>query len=58
MPTIDKGKFNVEGYGVSQICIDPKADVFLVMETGGKTYLISTPSQAETEQIYYWITDF
>lgn len=57
METIDKGKFSVEGYGVCQICIDPGADAFLVMETDKKTYMISTPSPAETEQIYQWIED-
>lgn len=55
MDTIDKGKFSVEGYGVCQICIDPGADTFLVMETDEKTYMISTPSSEETEQIYQWI---
>lgn len=57
MATIDKGKFAVEGYGVCIICVDPRADAFLVLKTDGETYLISTLSKAETEQIYRWIQD-
>lgn len=55
MDTVDKGKFSVEGYGTCRICLDPRADAFLVLVTADKTYLISTSSTEETEHIYQWV---
>lgn len=55
MDTVEKGEFAVAGYGVCRICIDPQAAAFLVLKTAKDTYLISTPSKGETEQIYRWL---
>lgn len=55
METVDKGRFTVKGYGACRICLDPRADAFLVLRTKDHTYLISTASKAETERIYQWI---
>ncbi len=55
LAVLNKGKFKVTGYGVCEICLDPRADAFLVLKTKEKTYLISTPAKGETEQIYRWL---
>ncbi|HMM06681.1 MAG TPA: DUF5808 domain-containing protein [Clostridiales bacterium] len=55
LATVEKGKFSVRGYGVCEVCLDPRAGAFLVLKTGEKTYLISTPATGETEQIYRWL---
>lgn len=55
LATVDKGTFAVTGYGVCEICLDPRATAFLVLKTAEKTYLISTPTKGEAEQIYHWL---
>lgn len=56
--TVKKGRFTVTGYGVCEICVNPRADVFLLLKTEEKTYLISTSAKTETEQVYRWLRRF
>lgn len=42
MDTVYKGKFRVDGYDTCMLCLDPRADSFVVISTeDGKTYIFS-----------------
>lgn len=48
MENLLKGSFTVKGIGPAELCLNPNAEEFLVLETAEKTYLFSgEPGQAE-----------
>lgn len=48
---LEKGNYNVRGYGSCRICMDRRDPVILVLETEEETYLISFESKAEAEAV-------
>ena len=55
--TFLQGKFRVEGYGVCDLCLNPEAPPFLLLETAEKTWLLGTESEAEARAIYAELTE-
>lgn len=51
MTYIDKGIFNVDGYGRCRICIDRRDPFFLVMMTADETYIFSVATQKDVETV-------
>ena len=55
--TFLQGKFRLEGYGVCELCLNPEAPPFLLLETAEKTWLLGTESEAEARAIYAELTE-
>ena len=47
MPNLLKGSFSVEGYGMCELCVNPEAPPFLLVETTKKTYILGTGNVEE-----------
>lgn len=48
---LDKGIYEIQGYGSCRVCIDRRDPVFLVLETAEETYLIGFDDRAEAEEV-------
>lgn len=47
MKSVLKGKFNVEGYGTCQLCLDPRTGDYMVLSAGGVTYILNGNEEIE-----------
>lgn len=54
--TFLQGKFRLEGYGVCELCLNPEAPPFLLLETAEGTWLLGAESEAEARAIYAELT--
>jgi uncharacterized membrane protein len=52
MKTVLKGSFRYEGLGDCRLCLDPRMPPFLVIEAGGRTYILGSSDVTETTGIY------
>ena len=55
--TFLQGKFRLEGYGVCELCLNPEAPPFLLLETTEGTWLLGAESEAEARAIYAELTE-
>lgn len=54
--TFLQGKFRLEGYGVCELCLNPEAPPFLLLETAEGTWLLGAESEAEARALYAELT--
>lgn len=54
--TFLQGKFRLEGYGVCELCLNPEAPPFLLLETAEGTWLLGAESESEARAIYAELT--
>jgi len=47
-----KGRFRVEGFGTSRLCLHPQNPPFLVIRSGGNTYIINDADSGVTRNVY------
>ena len=47
-----KGHFRVDGFGSSRVCLQPKNPPFLVIRSGGNTYIINDADSSVTRNVY------
>lgn len=52
MDTVRKGRFRAREIGSCRICLDPTQPPFLLIRSGGETYIFSDRSPAVTEAVY------
>lgn len=52
MDSLEKGHFDVEGYGSSLLFLNPQNHEFLVVKAGEKTYILSEETDKDTQQMY------
>ena len=50
--TLNKGKFNVQGIGKCNVCLDPTQGPFLLIRTDQTVYLINVETPEKTVQLY------
>ncbi len=54
--TLYKGKFNLQGMGSANLCLDPTAGPYLFIDTGTALYLLGASQEGETARIYEVLT--
>jgi len=52
MEKLDKGSFTIDGYGDSDLCLNPQNNVFIVVTTADNTYLLSDEDNVVTQKVY------
>lgn len=55
LDTLCLGKFDVEGYGLCRVCLDPTAGPYIVAHAGGGTYIFSLDTPEATENLYIYL---
>jgi uncharacterized membrane protein len=48
MKTVDKGSFRLDGIGDCRLCLDPRVTPFIVLTSGGRTYILGSSDADET----------
>jgi hypothetical protein len=49
---LNKGNFRAGSYGISRVCLQPKDPPFLVIRSGGHTYIINDADNKVTREVY------
>jgi len=52
MDTLLKGRFRVEGPGISSLCLNPQAAPFILIRTADRAYIFGTNEAAQTREVY------
>lgn len=52
MDTLEKGIFDVKGYGHCKLCLNPQNTYFIVVKANGNTYIFSDRTDSGTRKVY------
>lgn len=52
MRTLDKGLFDVDGYGHCKLCLNPENRYFIIVKTNGTTYIFSDRTDSGTKKAF------
>lgn len=52
MNTLEKGLFDVDGYGHCKLCLNPENSCFIVVKANGTTYIFSDRTNSGTRKVF------